>query len=176
MILTDLTKVFDSLSHNLLLCKPQDLAMGTSESSTKWFESYLAKDIRQLEQAILSITCLLWSSPRSILGPLLFLLNIFRDLPNIVSNCEIESYVDHTKLFLSFKSFDTDLAIEGFQLHFVYRMCVYVFCSYFLNRRSTHQEQEWSLFKNQRSQGLLQNHLLFSIEFLYPCNTFYRLK
>ena len=138
MILIDLTKAFESLSHNLLLCKLQDLAMGTSESSTKWFESYLAKDITQLEQAILSITCLFWSSPRSILGPLLFLLNIFRDLPNIVSNCEIESYVDHTKLFLSFKSFDTDLAIEGFQLHFVYRMCVYVFCSYFFNRRSTH--------------------------------------
>ena len=49
MILIDLTKAFDSLSHNLLLCKLQDLAMGTSESSTKWFESYLAKDITQLE-------------------------------------------------------------------------------------------------------------------------------
>ena len=43
IILIDLTKAFDSLSHNLLLCKLQDLAMGTSESSTKWFESYLTE-------------------------------------------------------------------------------------------------------------------------------------
>ena len=43
IILIDLTKGFDSLSHNLLLCKLQDLAVGTSESSTKWFESYLTE-------------------------------------------------------------------------------------------------------------------------------------
>ena len=41
MILIDLSKAFDSLSHNLLLGKLQD--MGTSESSTKWFESYLGE-------------------------------------------------------------------------------------------------------------------------------------
>ena len=41
MILIDLSKAFDSLSHNFLLRKLQD--PGTSKSSTKWFESYLAE-------------------------------------------------------------------------------------------------------------------------------------
>ena len=40
MILIDLSKAFYSLSRKLLLCKPKDL--GTSESSTEWFESYLS--------------------------------------------------------------------------------------------------------------------------------------
>ena len=35
------------------------------------------------------------------------------DLPNIVSVRDIESYVDDTKLFLSFNSFDTDLALAS---------------------------------------------------------------
>ena len=41
MILIDLSKAFDSVLHTLLLHKVQDL--GTSESSTKWFKSYLPK-------------------------------------------------------------------------------------------------------------------------------------
>ena len=48
----------------------------------------------------------------SILGPLLFTLYINK-LPNIVSNCEIETYMDNTKLFLSFKSLDTDLELAS---------------------------------------------------------------
>ena len=48
----------------------------------------------------------------SILGPLLFTLYI-NELPNIVSNCEIENYMDDTKLFLSFKSLDTDLELAS---------------------------------------------------------------
>ena len=48
----------------------------------------------------------------SILGPLLFTLYT-NELPNIVSNCEIESYMDDTKLFLSFTSFDTDLELAS---------------------------------------------------------------
>ena len=41
MILIDLSKAFESLSHNLFVRKLQDL--GTSESSTKWFESSLTE-------------------------------------------------------------------------------------------------------------------------------------
>ena len=51
----------------------------------------------------------------SILFPLLFTLYI-NDLRNIVSNCEIESYVDDTKLLLSLKSFDTDLTLASVRL------------------------------------------------------------
>lgn len=48
----------------------------------------------------------------SILGPLLFALYTYiNDVPKIVSNCEPESYVDDTKLYLSFKSLDTDAAL-----------------------------------------------------------------
>ena len=52
--------------------------------------------------AIFTITICHGFPQGSILDPLLFTL-YFNDLPNIVSNCEIESYVDDTKLFLSFK-------------------------------------------------------------------------
>ena len=60
MILIDLSKAFDSLSHNLLFNKQQDL--GTSESSTKWFESYLAE-----RHQTTRIVCTLSSSLSSVM-------------------------------------------------------------------------------------------------------------
>jgi hypothetical protein len=39
LILIDMSKAFDSLSHEVLLRKLADI--GLSESATKWFRSYL---------------------------------------------------------------------------------------------------------------------------------------
>ena len=47
----------------------------------------------------------------SILGPLLF--NVYvNDLPTVPKACSVESYVDDSKLYLTFQSKDADLAME----------------------------------------------------------------
>jgi hypothetical protein len=43
-------------------------------------------------------TCNGWSSSRSILGPIFFLLHV-NDLPDVVNNAKVASFVDDTKLF-----------------------------------------------------------------------------
>jgi hypothetical protein len=46
----------------------------------------------------------------SILGPLLFTIYM-NDLPKVVSNCNVESYVDDTKTFISFSLSEADLGL-----------------------------------------------------------------
>ena len=84
MILTDLQKVFDTINHKVLLQKPK--AIRFWEQSLQWFRSYLCDQIFLVEaENKLSDFGKISSgvSQGSILGPLLFLIDI-NDLPQAV--------------------------------------------------------------------------------------------
>ena len=102
--LLDMSKAFDSVKHKTLLLKLQDA--GASVSCIRWFHlSHLSDrfQVVRISSAIsssLPVTC---GVPQgSILGPLLF--NIYvNDLSTVPESCLSQSFVDDTKLYLSFQ-------------------------------------------------------------------------
>ena len=86
MILIDLQKAFDTIDHEILLEKPK--AIKFSESTIKWFKSYLSEKIFlvNIENKLSDfgkISC--GVSQGSILGPLLFLIYV-NDMPQAVTS------------------------------------------------------------------------------------------
>ena len=102
LVLLDLSKAFDSIDHDHLLHKLQNC--GISSNTLEWFRSYLTGRMQavRIGAEISDLLPITKGVPQgSILGPLLF--NLFiNDLPCIPLNSELESYVDDSKLFLSF--------------------------------------------------------------------------
>ena len=102
LVLLDLSKAFDSIDHDRLLHKLQNC--GISPNTLEWFRSYLTGRMQAVPigAEISDLLPITKEVPQgSILGPLLF--NLFiNDLPCIPLNSELESYVDDSKLFLSF--------------------------------------------------------------------------
>ena len=98
MVLTYLSKALDSISHMSLRLKLQGL--GASSTASKWFQSYLT-DRMQSTHGV---------PQGSILGPLLSSLYM-DDLPSFVKFSSVESYVDDTKVYLSFSSKDIDFCL-----------------------------------------------------------------
>ena len=112
MVLIDLSKAFDSICHERLLQKLQ--SVGASSSSVDWFQSYLC-DRYHASHTHWSIHINSFTgetrNPSSLhLGSLLFTVYM-NDLPKSVSDCNIESYVDDTKTFLSFSLSEADLGL-----------------------------------------------------------------
>ena len=103
MVLLDLQKAFDTVNHSILLMKLR--ALGLTESSIRWFSSYLS-DRRQLVE----ISCTLSSSANitcgvpqgSILGPLLFLIYV-NDMSAVVKN-KLLLYADDSAILVSAKN------------------------------------------------------------------------
>jgi hypothetical protein len=111
VIFLDMSKAFDSINNNILLAKLEDV--GVSSSCLTWFRSYLSERYQAVRiNSTLSEKLLVVSGvPQgSILGPLLFSIYV-NDLPSATKTCPSESYVEDTKLLLSFHINDSNAAL-----------------------------------------------------------------
>ncbi|CAB4038293.1 Hypothetical predicted protein [Paramuricea clavata] len=108
LILIDLSKAFDSVNHTFLLTKLSNV--GASPSVVKWFESYLTGRTQSVRIGSTVSTPLpvFYGVPQgAILSPLLFSIYT-NDLPSSVHHSKLESYVDDSKLLLSFTVANVD--------------------------------------------------------------------
>jgi len=103
-ILLDLSRAYDSIQHDLMLCKLRKA--GVSETASAWFESYLSQRIKvvKIQNTLSHSLPVMVGVPQGrILGPVLFTLYV-NDLLQVPKHCKALSYVDDTKLFLGFPS------------------------------------------------------------------------
>ena len=107
MVLTDLSKAFDSLCHST-----QNL--GTSNKALLWIESYLTnrQQFTRVATSLSEPLTITHGVPQgSIQGPTLFSL-FMNDPPEVIKFSNIESYVDDTKIYFSFASKGIDSCLR----------------------------------------------------------------
>ena len=125
LVLLDLSKAFDSINHQLLLQKLNHV--GASHDAVSWFRSYLngrTQSVR-IGSTISSRLPITHGVPQgAIFSPILFCIYL-SDLPTINRRCHLESYVDDSKLLLSFPLDDIDSAKTTIEqdLHRVAKWC-----------------------------------------------------
>ena len=102
LVLLDLSKVFDSINHHRLLHKLANV--GASPTTVQWFKSYLSDRLQftRINSTLSDPLPITHGVPQgSTLSPLLFCIYL-NDLPCIPRDSNLESYVDDSKVFLSF--------------------------------------------------------------------------
>ncbi len=103
LILLDLSKAFDSVHHLTLLNKLRHI--GASPEVVKWFESYLTgrSQFVRIGTSVSSSLDITHGVPQgAILSPLLFSIYV-NELPLAPRHSSLKSYVDDSKMFLSFR-------------------------------------------------------------------------
>ena len=108
LILLDLSKAFDSASHSILLHKLS--CIGASPEAVKWFQDYLtgrSQYVRIGSTKSLARPITHGVPQGAILSPLLFCIYI-NDLPGSIQSCNLDSYVDDSKLYKSFCIYDLE--------------------------------------------------------------------
>lgn len=116
IILLDLSKAFDSVNHQILLHKLN--CIGASTRAMKWFDSYLSGRSQSVRigSTVSSSLPITHGVPQgAILSPLLFCIYM-NDLPSITQSCALDSYVDDSKVFLSFPIKDLDQATQNLEM------------------------------------------------------------
>ena len=106
LILLDLSKALDSISHQRLLQKLS--AVGASPATVSWFQSYLTGRTQsvRIDSALSDPLLITHGVPQgAILSPLLFCIDL-NDLLGAPQFCHLESYVDDSKILLSFPVID----------------------------------------------------------------------
>ena len=101
IVLLDLAKAFDTVSHNILLKKLE--LYGLKGVTLDWFSSYLSGRQQQcvVEGCVSKPRLLSCGVPQgSVLGPLLFLIYI-NDLPGCLLHTEAHMYADDTTIYAS---------------------------------------------------------------------------
>ena len=102
LILLDMSKAFDSISHSNLLQKL--CCIGASSKAVNWFRNYLSgrTQMVRIGTSISIPLPITHGVPQgAILSPLLFYIYM-NDLPTVTKVCNLESYVDDSKVFLTF--------------------------------------------------------------------------
>ena len=115
LLLLDLSKAFDSISHPILLQKLDRI--GASDRVVDWFKSYLTdrNQFLRIGPATSSPLNITHGVPQgAILSPLLFCIYL-NDLPLATETCRIESYVDDSKILLSFSIKDSTSAKQNLE-------------------------------------------------------------
>ena len=111
VVLLDMSKAFDTIHHKIFLDKLRDV--GVSTLALRWFNSYLSNRSQMVRiNSTLSDALPFVSGVPSILGPLLFTIYV-NDLSNIPRNCSTVSYVDDTKIYMSFNVKDCNNAVAA---------------------------------------------------------------
>src|SRR6218665_1705724 len=118
-IFIDIAKAFDTVNHEILLAKLENLRIRGVALS--WFKSYLSSRCQLVlcNGAMSPIKFIRHGVPQgSILGPLLFLLFI-NDLPNASRLLNFLLFADDTSILASHKSYDELFSMVNLELDHV---------------------------------------------------------
>ena len=114
MVLLGLSNAFDSIDHKILL---HNLAnVGASPTVVKWFESYLSgrSQVVRIGSTLSSLLPVTNGVSQGAFFPPFVYIYIYiciDDLPSITPTCQLESYVDDSKLLFSFLIRDANIAL-----------------------------------------------------------------